>query len=385
MQQIRAMSGKGESMRSAHTSVVGSNGDLLDLTVIIPMRNEELNVQPLYAELRAVLDEHFPHSEIIFIDDGSVDGTLDHLKRLAEDDPSITVVEFNRRFGQTAGLDAAFRLARGRIIVPMDGDLQNDPRDIPRLVAKLSEPPGWDIVSGWRKSRRDKFWSRRLPSVLANKLVRRLTRTPEIHDFGCTLKAYRCETLHDVRLYGEMHRFLPAICKWRGARVTEIVVNHRQRIAGETKYGLKRTIKVLLDLITVVFFGDYLTKPIYFFGKLTIALLGVTMLAGTVAVIQKFGYMTEHGQPVNLNDNIFVLFAAMTILMSIMFLMMGVISELLVRIYHESQDRTPYKIRRLIRGSAMSPSNGRAGAAELEQPVVVRSVEELCASERSHK
>jgi glycosyltransferase involved in cell wall biosynthesis len=323
----------------------------IDVSIVIPLLNEQDNVASLYHELLAMVDRQPMVYEIIFIDDGSRDRTVDRLREAVAGDGRVTLIEFTRNFGQTAALAAGFRRARGRIIVPMDGDRQNDPNDVPALIAKLDEPPGWDIVSGWRKSRQDKMLSRRLPSVLANRLIKKLTWTDEIHDFGCSLKAYRAEVLEDVRLYGEMHRFLPAVCKWRGARVTEQVVNHRPRVAGVSKYGLKRTVKVLLDLLTVKFMGDYLAKPIYFFGKLAIISMLVAFLSVGLALFQKFGLLTEHGQPVMLNDNVMVLFAMMTFLMAIMFLMIGVMSELLSRIYHESQDRTPYKIRRILRGS----------------------------------
>jgi hypothetical protein len=215
----------------------------------------------------------------------------------------------------------------------------------------LEEPPGYDIVSGWRKNRQDKWFSRKLPSMVANRLVRRLTRCDVIHDFGCTLKAYRREALTDVHLYGEMHRFLPALCRWRGARLGERPVNHRARVAGETKYGLKRTIKVLFDLLTVKFLGDYLTKPLYFFGKLAMGGMAISFLSIGMAVLQKFGYLTEHGMPVMLNNNIFVLFAMMMVITTMMLLMVGVVCELLIRIYHESQERHPYKIRTVHRAS----------------------------------
>jgi hypothetical protein len=235
----------------------------------------------------------------------------------------------------------------------MDGDGQNDPRDIPALVAALDEAPGWDVVSGWRKERKDTWWSRRFPSMCANLLVRRLTSCQEIHDFGCTLKAYRREVLTDVRVYGETHRFLPAICKWRGARLSERVVNHRARVNGHTKYNFRRIPKVLFDLLTMRFLGGYLTKPIYFFGQLASWAFVVTVLALGVAVLQKLGYVTEHGQPISLNDNIFVILAMMTSMTTMGLLMMGLISELLIRIYHESQDRPHYRIRRMRRGEGL--------------------------------
>lgn len=335
----------------------------IDVSVVVPLLNEEANVVPLYHELRDVLDAQPLTYELIFVDDGSNDRTIERLRLAAGGDSRVTIIEFTKRFGQTAGLGAGFRRARGRVIVPMDGDQQNDPRDIARLVAKLEEPPGWDIVSGWRKSRQDKAVTRRLPSAIANRLIRKLTWTQEIHDFGCSLKAYRAEVLDDVRLYGEMHRFLPAICKWRGARVTELVVNHRPRTAGQSKYGLKRTVKVMLDLLTVKFLGDYLTKPIYFFGKLSLLSLLVACLSVAVAIMQKYGHLTEHGNRVMLNDSIFVLFAMMTFLMAILFVMMGVLSELLVRIYHESQGLAPYKIRRVTRCGAAGKAAAAAASA----------------------
>jgi glycosyltransferase involved in cell wall biosynthesis len=330
-----------------------------DVTIVCPLLNEEDNVVELYRQVSAVMDAQQPaRYEVIFVDDGSTDRTFERLSETAAGDERITIIQFTKRFGQTAGWAAAFEAARGRIIVPIDGDLQNDPNDIPRLVAKLDQPvPGaWDIVSGWRKNRHDKLLSRKFPSVVANKLIKKLTWTTEIHDFGCSLKAYRREVLEDVHLYGEMHRFLPAVCKWRGARITEEVVNHRPRTAGKSKYGLKRTVKVILDLITMKFMGDYLTKPIYFFGKLAMIMVLISFVAMGVAVLQKFNILTEHGQAVSLNSNIFVLFAMMSFLMAVMFVMIGVISELLVRIYHESQDRKPYKIRKQFHGGS-TPTN----------------------------
>ncbi len=318
---------------------------LIDVSIVIPMYDEQANAPELVRQLRTMMDGQPQRYEVIFVDDGSHDDTIAALKQTIGSDGRFTVIEFMKNFGQTAAMAAGFERARGTVIVPMDGDLQNDPADVPALVAKLDEAPGWDIVSGWRKNRQDKLFSRRFPSVIANRLIKRLTWTTEIHDFGCSLKAYRRVVLEDVRLYGEMHRFLPAVCKWRGAKVTEMVVHHRPRTAGRSKYGLKRTFKVLLDLLTVKFLGDYLTKPIYFFGKLTLAAVAVSFLSLFVAIAQKFGYLTGHGEPIRLNNNILVMFAVMTFLMGVMFVMIGIISELLVRIYHESQDRRPYKIR----------------------------------------
>ncbi|MEE9294100.1 MAG: glycosyltransferase family 2 protein [Phycisphaerae bacterium] len=321
----------------------------VDVSIVIPLRNEQENVEPLYRELTDAMRGGRYSYEVLFVDDGSRDDTLANLERVTSGDPTCTVVELARNFGQTAALAAGFELARGRYIVAMDGDLQNDPADIPGLLDQLNEPPGYDVVSGWRKNRRDKLWSRRLPSVLANRLIRWVTNV-HIKDLGCTLKAYRREVLEDVNLYGEMHRFLPIITRWRGARIAERPVNHRPRIHGRTKYGLRRTVKVLLDLITVKFLGDYLTKPIYFFGKLSLVNLAGAFGVLGVAICQKFGILTS--QPLNLNRNVLVLLAVMLGLMAVLFVVMGVLSELLVRIYHESQGRKVYKVRRLIRGGS---------------------------------
>ncbi len=329
----------------------------MDVSIIIPLYNEEDNVQPLYREIAEVIDAEKLKYEVIFIDDGSSDKTIDRLREVAEHDPRVTLLQFTKNFGQTASTAAGIDYAKGNVIVPMDGDMQNDPHDIPALVAKLDEKPGWDIVSGWRKNRQDKLMSRRLPSIMANRLIKRLTWTTEIHDFGCSMKAYRREVVKDVRLYGEMHRFLPAICKWRGARITEQVVNHRPRTAGVSKYGLKRTVKVLLDLLTVKFLGDYLAKPIYFFGKVAMMAMVVSFVSLFWAILQKYNILTEHGMPVMLNDNVLVLFAMMTFLMSVIFLMIGILAELMSRVYHESQDRKPYKVRHTYNGSLPDETN----------------------------
>lgn len=328
-----------------------TSDSLIDVSIIVPLYNEEDNVQPLYREIAEVMDAQSDRYEVIFINDGSRDKTVAKLREVAGKDPRVTLLDFTKNFGQTASTAAGIDHARGKVIVPMDGDMQNDPHDIPSLVAKLDEGEGWDIVSGWRKNRQDKMMSRRLPSILANRMIKKLTWTTEIHDFGCSMKAYRREVLEDVRLYGEMHRFLPAICKWRGARITEQVVNHRARTAGVSKYGLKRTFKVLLDLLTVKFLGDYLAKPIYFFGKVAMMAMAISFLSLFWAVLQKYNILTEHGQAVMLNDSVLVLFAMMTFLMSVIFLMIGVLAELMARIYHESQDRKPYKVRMIYTGT----------------------------------
>lgn len=333
------------------------------VSIVVPVLNEEDNVGPLYAEIKEVMDATGLSWELIVVDDGSTDASLERLYDAARNDPRVCIIEFSRRFGQTAALAAGFRCARGRYIVPLDADLQNDPRDIPRLIERLEAPPQLDVVSGWRRRRQDRLLSRRFPSVIANRLIARLTWTP-IHDFGCTLKAYRREVLDGLDLYGEMHRFLPALCRWRGARVGEVVVNHRPRRFGASKYNLRRTVKVLLDLVTVKFLGDYLTKPLYFFGKLALISLAASFASVGVALFQRFGLLIPGGEPLHLNRNVLVLFGMMLFLMSLMFIMLGVVSELLVRIYHESQGKTPYVIRQISR-----PARADAAASvESEAP-----------------
>ena len=355
-----------------HRSIHSIPNSKVDVSIVIPMLNEQDNVVALYEEICHVMSQGDMTWQLIFVDDGSKDETLSRLEGAVAGDGRVTIIELARRFGQTAALAAGFRHAQGRCIVPMDADLQNDPRDIARLVEKLDEPPGYDVVSGWRKTRHDKFLTRRLPSMLANRIIARLTWT-RIHDFGCTLKAYRREALEDVQLYGEMHRFLPAICHWRGARVTEETVNHRPRTHGATKYGLRRTIKVLLDLITVKFLGDYLIKPIYFFGKLGIVTMACALVTLAVAVLQKYGLLIVGAQGINLNRNVLVLFAMMMFILSVILIMMGLLSELLVRIYHESQDRLPYRVLRITQGGNHAEGEAPTDSDQPKRVVGVRS------------
>lgn len=344
----------------------------VEVSMVIPMLNEQENVAALYREIKDVMAEADLSWEAIFVDDGSSDATVATLMDAVQDDPRVSIIELARRFGQTAALAAGFQYATGRYIVPLDADLQNDPRDIKRLIGKLEEAPGYDVVSGWRKDRQDRLLSRRVPSKIANWIIARLTWT-RIHDFGCTLKVYRRETLEDVQLYGEMHRFLPAICQWRGARISELVVNHRPREFGTSKYGMKRTVKVMLDLMTVKFLGDYLSKPIYFFGKLGLAAFALAWLALSVAIVQRMGWLVPGGEAINLNRNVLVLLAMMLCIMSVFIVMIGLLSELLVRIYHESQDIRPYKVRRIWRHHANGSVVG--GETEIRPHRAMRLVE----------
>lgn len=317
-----------------------------DISVVIPLLNEEDNLVALYDEINQALKGKFTY-EIIFVDDGSRDKSFQILSDLAAKDPSVTVIQFRRNFGQTPAMAAGFAHARGRVICPLDADRQNDPNDIPRMIEKMKE--GYDIVSGWRKDRQDKFVTRRIPSMLANGLIAKITGV-KLHDFGCTLKAYDRDVIKETPLYGEMHRFIPAVASWCGARITEMVVNHRPRVAGVAKYGLMRTFKVVLDLITVKFLLSFSTKPIYVFGGLGVFSAIGAFLSGAIVLYQKF----ISDQHLAMNRNPLLVLTAMLITAAIQLLLMGLLAELLVRTYHESQGRPTYSIRRIV-------SSGPAG------------------------
>lgn len=330
-----------------------------DLSVIIPIMNEEDSVEPVYSELSEVLRNTELDYEIIFIDDGSSDRTLDRLRQATDRDPRTTVIQLRRNFGQTSAMAAGIAQARGRVIVPMDGDLQNDPHDIPALLKKLDGPPEYDIVSGWRRNRQDKWLNRRLPSMAANWLIRKVTGV-KLNDFGCTLKAYRYDAIDDKCLYSELHRFLPILAYRGGATITEMVVNHRPRQFGRTKYGLRRTVKVLLDLVTIEFLS-YLNKPLYFFGKLAFSSWFLAGAGLGTAVLQKFGYL---GQPdgLNLNRNILVNVSAVLIVFGVQCVLFGIMAELLVRIYQVTRNRPTYRIRRIFSHTASDQEkNVRSG------------------------
>jgi len=317
------------------------------ISIVVPVFNEQLSLEALAREIREVAASHTLNVQMVFVDDGSTDGSLERLRAASRDDPHATIIELRRNFGQTAAMAAGFDHAGGRIIVPMDGDMQNDPRDIARLLAKMYEGRGHDVVSGWRKDRQDTFVSRKLPSMIANWLIGYVTGV-RLHDYGCTLKAYRREIIRDVNLYSELHRFLPALAAWNGARVAEIPVNHRPRTRGLTKYGIGRTFKVLLDLLTVKFLGSYMNKPLYFFGKLAVYALLIATVVMLVAIGQKYGHFGQ--EALHLNRNILVTLSVLFAILSAQCLVVGVMAELLVRIYHESQGRPTYRIRNVYRG-----------------------------------
>lgn len=301
-------------------------------------------------------------AEVIMVDDGSRDGSWPCLVAAAKQRPWLRLVRFRRNYGQTAAMSAGFSRARGATIVPMDADLQNDPADIPRLLDKLDE--GFDVVSGWRKERKDKALTRRVPSRVANWIIGRVGGVP-LHDYGCTLKAYRREVLDPVRLYGEMHRFIPIYAKWSGARVTEMVVTHHPRTEGRSKYGLGRTLKVLLDLITVKFLGDYSTKPLYLFGKWGVLLCLMGFAAGVVTLIQKLGSGAyAHRNPL-------LLLAVMLFVVGIQLIGMGLLAEMQVRTYHESQQKPIYLVAEEVDPCAESPASSPVPTAS---PTSARSV-----------
>jgi glycosyltransferase involved in cell wall biosynthesis len=309
------------------------------VSLIIPVFSEEDNILPLYAELKEALKRLNLGYEIIFVDDGSTDGSFELLEGLAREEKRVRVIQLRRNFGQTAALAAGFDAAQGEVIIPMDSDLQNDPADIPKLISKIEE--GYDVVSGWRRERKDPLFSRRLPSFFANKLISWLTGV-HLHDYGCTLKAYRTEAIKGVKLYGEMHRFLPALAAWQGARVSEVEVSHHPRSYGRSKYGLSRTFKVLLDLITVKFLGSFSTKPSYVFGGIGLFLFLGGMISGITIIIQKilFGRSMIQSPLLHLT--------ALLITLSILFVLNGLLAELSIRTYHESQDKPTYLIRQTL-------------------------------------
>ena len=307
----------------------------LGLSIIVPLFNEEDNVAPLYAELVEACERLGVSFEAIMVDDGSTDGTFARASAIADDDPRFKVLRLRRNFGQTAAMSAGFDYARGSVIVPMDGDLQNDPADIARLLSKLDE--GYDVVSGWRVERAERSLARTLPSKTANWMIGRVTGV-RLHDFGCSLKAYRAEVVKETRLYGEMHRFVPVLASHVGARITEIPVNHRPRIHGRSKYGLKRTFKVLLDLVTLKFLS-YSTKPIYVFGGGGLILCFLGILAGLETIYMR---LVHHDY---VYRNPFILLAVLLFSLGVNLILMGLLAELVIRTYHESQSRPTYWVR----------------------------------------
>lgn len=311
-----------------------------ELSVVIPIYNEAPNLEPLYREITEALGAWGRPYEVILVDDGSTDGSFETLSTLQARDPRLRVVQFRRNFGQTAAFAAGFALASGRLIATSDGDLQNDPRDLPQMVALIDQ--GYDIVCGWRKVRKDPWLSRRVPSMLANRLISWATGV-RLNDYGCSLKVFRAEVVKPLRLYGEMHRFLPALASEMGVRIAEVPVNHRPRVHGRSKYGISRTVRVVLDLMTVKFLVSYSTRPLQIFGLfgLVMGALGAVLLA-YLATVRLLGYesLTQRTAA--------VLFGILLVFTGLQLVTLGLLAEMQARTYHESQDKPIYVIRRTL-------------------------------------
>ncbi|HJR08947.1 MAG TPA: glycosyltransferase family 2 protein [Pyrinomonadaceae bacterium] len=332
-----------ETLKRRRVEVTQADGDVdsetPDISVFLPVYNEEPNLRPLHAKMTDALSTLGRTAEIIYVDDGSSDASLEVLREIAAGDARVRVIALRRNYGQTAAMSAGIDAARGRVLIPMDADLQNDPADIKRLLEKLDE--GYDVVSGWRKNRQDKAITRKFPSMLANRLISWIGGVP-LHDYGCSLKAYRRDSLADVRLYGEMHRFIPIYASWAGARVTEIPVDHHARTMGVSKYGLSRTLKVVFDLVTIKFMASYQTKPIYVFGTFGMLAFTISFVAGLYALFLKLVHKADFVQT-PLPILAIVMFAV-----AVQFFLMGLLAEMLVRTYHESQSKAIYAVRERI-------------------------------------
>ncbi len=309
------------------------------LSIVIPLLNEEENIPLLYQELNEVLSAIDHEYEILFIDDGSTDRSLELLKEIQEKDSHVVVVSFRKNFGQTAAMAAGFDYAGGDVIITMDADLQNDPHDIPKLLVEIEA--GNDVVTGWRYDRKDAFLNRRLPSIIANKIISKTTGV-NLHDYGCTLKAFKKEVIKNVRLYGEMHRFIPAIASGMGIDFTEVKVNHRPRRFGSSKYGISRTIRVILDLMTVKFLLSYATRPIQVFGLMGVLCGGIGFLIALIMTIQR------QFMGVPLADRPLLFLAVLLIFIGIQFVSLGLIAELQARTYHESQSKPVYFVKHVF-------------------------------------
>ncbi|MFZ2522315.1 MAG: glycosyltransferase family 2 protein [Minisyncoccia bacterium] len=309
----------------------------MKISVVTPIYNEAKNIPILLKELKDVLVNISDDYEIITIDDGSRDNSFDVLSNIAQSDIHIKVINFRVNNGQTAAISAGIEHATGDLIIPIDSDLENDPKDIPKLLLKINE--GFDVVSGWRKNRwKDKLLTRKLPSMCANWIISKITRL-KLHDYGCTLKVYKREVIEYTNLYGEMHRFIPAYAYWRGAKVTEVIINHRSRIHGESNYGFNRLFKVLLDLIVIKFLEKYMNKPIHFFGGLGFILFGFGIFFGLTSIILKI---------IQLRDFVSTplpVFSAFLLVVGIQLIVMGIIAEILMRTYYESQGKKSYIIK----------------------------------------
>jgi glycosyltransferase involved in cell wall biosynthesis len=308
----------------------------MSVSIVVPVYNEYENIALMYESLHSVLSEGERWYEILFVDDGCTDGSLEKLRELTERDDHVRVIEFRHNFGQTAAMSAGIHEAKGEVIITMDGDLQNDPTDIPMMLEKIDE--GYDLVHGWRKNRQDTFITRRLPSISANWLISKVTGFP-VHDLGCTLKAVKTEIAKELELYGEMHRFIPILAHWRGAKCVEVVTKHHPRKYGESKYGLSRTLKVILDLITVKYLIRYLVSPMRLFGVVGLVCGAVGFLSGMATAVMKISYGFD------MTGNPLLLLSIFSTMVGVQFFGMGMLGELGARIYFSVRDMHPYSIR----------------------------------------
>ena len=315
------------------------------ISIVIPLYNEEESIPALWEGLDKAIAHYGQPAEVIIIDDGSKDRSFALLREIAARDPRFTIIRFRRNFGQTAGFAAGFAQARGEVVITMDADLQNDPMDIPKLMAKMDE--GYDIVSGWRKDRQDRFIDRKLPSMMANRLISNVTDV-RLHDYGCSLKAYRRDVLQYVHLYGELHRFIPALASQVGGTVAEVPVNHRARQFGRSKYGISRTIRVMLDLITVWFMGTYSTRPIHVFGTLGLASAAMGVVIGLFLTFLKLFFHE------NIGNRPLLLLAVLLVVIGVQLITMGLLGEMITRTYYESQNKPIYVVREVVNDKTLA-------------------------------
>lgn len=371
-------------MMSVKRAEEGRPSAIDSLSLVVPVYNEVENVAPLLQEITGALSEGDLQYEVIFIDDGSSDGSFEALRDLATKDEHVVVIRFRRNFGQTAAFAAGFRQARGDVIVTMDADRQNDPGDIPGLLEKLEE--GYDVVNGWRVNRKDPFLLRKLPSRMANALIARASGV-RLRDRGCSLRAFRASVLRELHLYGEMHRFIPEMVNNAGFSMAEVPVSHRARVAGQSKYGLSRTFRVILDLITVLFLRRYSDRPMHLFGGIGIlSTVFGSVIAAYLALLKLWGAVTggaEGFRAVRIGDRPLLMLAVLLVFIGVQFLVMGLLAELIVRTYYESQDKVVYHVQQVVgqgpvTGQTDDKAKGDGGrAAKAGMDAGVASVENV--------